>query len=216
MNVKINESWKRLLTDEFEKDYFQNLVSFVKDEYVNFEVYPPAKSVFRAFDETPFDAVRVVILGQDPYHGPSQANGLCFSVNRGVALPPSLKNIYKELASDLGCGHVPPDGELSVWALRGVLLLNSTLTVKSGLAASHAKRGWEIFTDKVVEVLSTKKQNLVFLLWGNYAQQKGKFIDESKHLVLKCAHPSPLSAHNGFFGCKHFSKANEYLGVEVF
>jgi len=208
--LKIEESWKKVLESESELEYFQTLTSFVKNEYRKEKVFPPAKDIFRAFDLCPFDQVKVVILGQDPYHGAGQANGLSFAVHTGVPLPPSLKNIFKEIESDLGVAPLK-DGDLSRWASQGVLLLNATLTVRASLPGSHQKVGWESFTDKAVQVLSEQKERLVFLLWGNYAKAKGKIIDRSKHLVLEAAHPSPFSAYNGFFGCKHFSKANEYL-----
>lgn len=208
--LKIEESWKMVLGSESEQKYFQTLTSFVKNEYKKEKVYPPPKDIFRAFDLCPYDQVKVVILGQDPYHGVGQANGLSFAVHTGIPLPPSLKNIFKEIESDIG---VKPfvDGDLSRWASQGVLLLNATLTVRASSPGSHQKVGWELFTDKAVQILSEQKEHLVFLLWGNYAKEKGKIIDRSKHLVLEAAHPSPFSAYNGFFGCKHFSKANEYL-----
>ena len=211
MEVKIETSWKKLLEDEFGKDYFEELVEFVKNEYKNSIIYPPAKFIFNAFELTPFDEVKVVILGQDPYHGPNQANGLAFSVNERISLPPSLQNIYKEIETDLGEKTKNAAGDLSNWAKQGVLLLNATLTVRSAMAGSHQNKGWEEFTDSVVRILSEKKKNLVFILWGNYAQRKGKVVDESNHLVIKSAHPSPLSAYNGFFGSRPFSKCNEYL-----
>lgn len=210
MEVKIHESWKKHLVEEFEKPYFKELAAFVKDEYTSKKVYPAPTNIFRAFELCPFEKVKVVILGQDPYHGVGQANGLCFSVGDGVPVPPSLQNIFKEMADDLG-GTMRTDGNLDHWARQGVLLLNATLTVAAGQAGSHQKKGWEEFTDVVIRVLSEQKSNLVFLLWGKYAQEKGKMIDEKKHLVLKAAHPSPFSAYAGFFGCKHFSKTNEYL-----
>ena len=210
MNVNIAPGWKECLQDEFEKDYFSNLVQFVKKEYTSNTVYPPGKHIFNAFDQCPFKDVKVVILGQDPYHEPGQAHGLCFSVNDGVQIPPSLINIYKEIQSDLGLTP-PSSGNLQRWATQGVLLLNATLTVRAHQAGSHQNKGWELFTDAVIHQLATNKEHLVFLLWGSYAQRKGEFIDKSKHLVLSSAHPSPLSAYRGFFGCKHFSKTNEYL-----
>ena len=206
MDVKIEPSWKELLDGEFEKDYFVKLTDFVKNEYEISAVYPPAKFIFRAFWETPFDKVKVVILGQDPYHGNGQANGLCFDVNEGLKLPPSLQNIYKEIKSDLGT-----NGNIHNWSKQGVLLLNSTLTVRANSPASHANQGWEIFTDKVIQLLADKKNNLVFILWGKYAQDKGKVIDDKKHFVIRSPHPSPFSAYSGFFGSKPFSKCNEYL-----
>ena len=208
--IRIDESWKARLSPEFDQPYFAELRRFVRDEYAAGAVYPPAAQIFRAFDECPFERVKVVILGQDPYHGPGQANGLCFAVGQDIPPPPSLQNIFKEIASDLR-QEAPRDPDLSRWARQGVLLLNATLTVRGGAAGSHQNRGWERFTDAAVRALSTERQGLVFMLWGNYARRKGANIDRAKHLVLECAHPSPLSAHNGFFGCKHFSKANTYL-----
>lgn len=210
MNVKIEESWKSRLQSEFSKPYFVDLVHFVKNEFATKKVFPPGPLIFSAFDKCTFDQVKVVVLGQDPYHGQGQANGLCFSVNDEVALPPSLINIFKEIHADLGLS-IPQKGNLEYWSRQGVLLLNSTLTVRGHQPGSHQNKGWEIFTDKVIEVLSDEKEGLVFLLWGAYAQQKGKNIDPSKHLVLKSAHPSPYSADRGFFGNKHFSLTNEYL-----
>lgn len=210
MNVKIADSWKSRLSREFNAPYFQELVAFVKKEYASGPVYPPGKDIFRAFDACSFEKTRVVILGQDPYHGPGQANGLCFSVFDGVPFPPSLLNIFKEIKNDLG-KPIPPSGDLGRWAEQGVLLLNATLTVRAKLAGSHQKKGWEQFTDAVIHQLAEEKEHLVFMLWGAYAQKKGQFIDQKKHLVLKAVHPSPLSAHRGFLGCKHFSKANAYL-----
>lgn len=210
MNVKIEQSWQNVLQDEFEKPYFKNLVSFVKDEYATQKVYPPGNQIFHAFEHCSFDKVKVVILGQDPYHGPNQANGLAFSVKDGVRVPPSLLNIFKEIKSDLG-KDLPATGNLERWAEQGVLLLNATLTVRAGDAGSHQKKGWEEFTDAVVRKINDLKENVVFMLWGAYAQKKGAFIDERKHLVLKAAHPSPFAADRGFFGSRHFSKANEYL-----
>lgn len=208
--IRIDESWKRLLASEFEQPYFAELRRFVRDEYETRAVYPPPAHIFRAFDECPFDKVKVVILGQDPYHRPGQANGLCFAVRSDLPAPPSLINIFKEIESDLGHA-VSRDPDLSRWARQGVLLLNATLTVREGQAGSHQNKGWEHFTDAVVRALSRERSGLVFMLWGSYARRKGATIDRAKHLVLECAHPSPLSAHNGFFGCKHFSKANDYL-----
>ena len=210
MNVRINEAWKKLLQPEFEKPYFTNLVEFVRSEYANHTVYPSGANIFRALDKCSPDDVKVVIIGQDPYHGEGQANGLCFSVNEGVMFPPSLRNIFKEIESDLGI-KVPTSGNLDRWAEQGVLLLNSTLTVRAHAAASHTGHGWEQFTDAVVAKLSEFKSGVVYLLWGNYAQKKGAVVDSSRNLVLKAAHPSPLSAYNGFFGCRHFSQANNYL-----
>jgi uracil-DNA glycosylase len=208
--VKIEPSWKEKLADEFAKPYFETLTSFVKDEYEKFTIFPPGGKIFNAFNSTPFDKVKVVILGQDPYHGPRQANGLSFSVSEGVPLPPSLQNIYKELKSDLGI-QVPATGDLERWAQQGVLMLNATLTVRQGAAGSHQGKGWEEFTDAVLRVLSQQREGLVFILWGAYAKRKGAYIDRTKHLVIESAHPSPLSATNGFFGSKPFSKANQYL-----
>ncbi|MDR2086733.1 MAG: uracil-DNA glycosylase [Dysgonamonadaceae bacterium] len=210
MNVKIEESWKTRLQPEFDKPYFETLTDFVRNEYATGTVYPPGGLIFNAFSQCPFDRVKVVIIGQDPYHEPGQAHGLCFSVNEGVAFPPSLQNIFTEIASDLGVPR-PSNGCLTRWATQGVLLLNATLTVRAHTAGSHQNKGWETFTDAVIHCLAEEKQHLVFILWGSYAQQKGAFIDPSKHLVLKSPHPSPLSAHRGFFGNKHFSKTNDYL-----
>ena len=211
MNVKIEESWKQVLADEFSSLYFKNLVAFVKEAYSKGIVYPPGKYIFEAFNRTPFDKVKVVILGQDPYHEPNQAHGLCFSVQKGVRLPPSLVNIYKELEDEFGTKFLDRDGDLSHWADQGVLLLNATLTVAAGNAGSHQGRGWEMFTDAVVSKLAEQRENLVFMLWGSYARRKGAVINRKRHLVLECAHPSPLSVYRGFFGCGHFKKANEYL-----
>lgn len=211
MDVKIENSWKSVLRDEFDKDYFVRLTEFVRDEYRTAEaVFPPGNKIFAAFDATPFDEVKVVILGQDPYHNYGQANGLCFSVGDSVQMPPSLVNIFKEVNSDTGA-PIPTSGDLTRWARQGVLLLNATLTVRAHQAASHQGRGWEQFTDAAVAALSARRENLVFLLWGNYAKRKGAVIDRSKHLVLESAHPSPLSAYHGFFGNHHFSRANAYL-----
>lgn len=211
MEVRIHPSWKRVLEDEFAKPYFGELAEFVKKEYAHEAVYPPPKFIFRAFDLCPFDKVKVVILGQDPYHGPRQANGLSFAVDEGTALPPSLQNIFKEIQSDLGKPLVHGSGDLTRWAKQGVLLLNATLTVKARIAGSHQGRGWEQFTDAVVRALNDEREHLVFILWGNYAKQKGAHIDRAKHLVIESAHPSPFSASNGFFGSKPFSKTNAYL-----
>jgi len=210
MEVKIEPSWKAVLDEEFGKDYFKTLTEFVKQEYTHGVVYPPPKNIFRAFDLTPFDKVKVVILGQDPYHGRGQANGLCFAVGEGVTLPPSLQNIYKEIQTDIGTAP-QKKGDLERWATQGVLLLNATLTVRANTAGSHQNKGWELFTDAVIKVLSDKKEHLVFILWGNYAKQKGAHIDRTKHLVLESAHPSPFAARSGFFGSKPFSKTNTYL-----
>lgn len=211
MNVRIDPSWKDVLEAEFEKEYFNRLTSFVREEYAGTTpIYPPARLIFNAFDHCPFDNVKVVIIGQDPYHGAGQANGLCFSVNKGVPFPPSLLNIFKEIENDLGT-PIPQDGDLTRWSDQGVLLLNATLTVRASQAGSHQKRGWEEFTDAVIRVLAERKENLVFILWGSYAQKKGAFIDRNRHLVLTSPHPSPLSAYQGFFGNRHFSTANKYL-----
>ena len=210
IDVKIHQSLLKVLKEEFSKPYFEKLTKFVRDEYSHQTIYPIGANIFRAFELCPFDQVKVVIIGQDPYHGPGQANGLCFSVNDKVALPPSLKNIYKEIESDLGV-KMPTSGNLDNWSRQGVLLLNATLTVRANQAGSHQKKGWEEFTDVVIKTISDRKEKVVFLLWGKYAQDKGKVIDVNKHLVLKTVHPSPLSAYNGFFGCKHFSQTNEYL-----
>ena len=210
MNVQIEESWKEALMPEFSKYYFIRLTDFVRKEYHETTVYPPGKLIFNAFNLCPFDKVKVVIIGQDPYHGPGQAHGLCFSVNDGIQPPPSLVNIFKEINSDLG-KPIPQSGNLTRWAEQGVLLLNATLTVRAHQAGSHQRRGWEEFTDAVIRKLAEEKSNLVFILWGAYAQKKGAFIDRNKHLVLTSVHPSPLSAHNGFFGNHHFSLANDYL-----
>ena len=211
MDVKIENSWKSVLRDQFDKDYFVRLTEFVREEYRTAEaVFPPGNKIFAAFDATPFDEVKVVILGQDPYHNYGQANGLCFSVGDSVQMPPSLVNIFKEVNSDTGA-PIPTSGDLTRWARQGVLLLNATLTVRAHQAASHQGRGWEQFTDAAVAALSARRENLVFLLWGNYAKRKGAVIDRSKHLVLESAHPSPLSAYHGFFGNHHFSRANAYL-----
>jgi len=210
MEVKIESSWKEKLQPEFEKDYFVKLVDFVKSEYATKTVYPPGGLMFNAFNQCPFDQVKVVILGQDPYHEPGQAHGLCFSVNDGVLFPPSLQNIFKEIETDLGI-KTPQTGNLLRWAQQGVLLLNATLTVRAHSAGSHQNKGWETFTDAVIHHIAEEKEHVVFILWGSYAQKKGEFINPNKHLVLKSPHPSPLSAHRGFFGNKHFSKTNDYL-----
>lgn len=210
MDVKIEESWKQRLADEFEKEYFVRLTDFVKSEYRQGAVFPPGPSMFNAFAHCPFDKVKVVILGQDPYHEPGQAHGLCFSVQDDVPFPPSLVNIFKEIQSDLG-KPIPATGNLTRWADQGVLLLNATLTVRAHQAGSHQNRGWETFTDAVIHRLAQERSHIVYLLWGAYAQRKGAFIDGKKNLVLKSAHPSPLSAYRGFFGNKHFSQANDYL-----
>jgi uracil-DNA glycosylase len=210
LDVKIALSWKSKLEQEFQKPYFDQLIQFVKQEYQTNTIYPPGKEIFKAFDCSDFDLIKVVIIGQDPYHGPGQANGLCFSVQEGVTMPPSLKNIFKEIQNDLG-KPIPKNGDLERWARQGVLLLNATLTVRASSPGSHQNKGWETFTDAVIKQISDQKSNIVFLLWGAYAQKKGEIIDRNNHLVLMSAHPSPFSADRGFFGCKHFSKANEYL-----
>lgn len=212
MDVKIEQSWKEKLADEFEKPYFKALADFVRHEYETCRVYPPGRYIFNAFWHCPFDRVKVVLLGQDPYHEPGQAHGLCFSVQDGVPYPPSLVNIFKEMAADLG-KPMPASGNLLRWADQGVLLLNATLTVRAHQAGSHQNKGWETFTDAVVHRLAESRCHLVYMLWGAYAQKKGAFIDASRNLVLKSAHPSPLSASRGFFGNRHFSKANEYLSA---
>ncbi len=210
MDVKIEDSWKKVLGEEFEKPYFAQLTEFVRGEYSTGTIYPPAKLIFNAFDHCPFDKVKVVIIGQDPYHGAGQANGLCFSVNKGIAMPPSLVNIFKEIAADTG-KPIPTDGDLTRWSDQGVLLLNATLTVRAGNAGSHQRRGWEEFTDAAIRTLAEKRENIVFILWGSYAQRKGAFIDRGKHLVLTSPHPSPLSAYAGFFGNHHFTLTNDFL-----
>lgn len=210
MEVRIEESWKQVLQSEFDKPYFADLVQFVKTAYAKGKIYPPAPLIFNAFDQCPFDDVKVVIIGQDPYHGPGQAHGLCFSVNDGVAFPPSLINIFKEIERDLNIA-LPTSGNLTRWANQGVLLLNATLTVQAHQAGSHQGKGWETFTDAVIKTLAEQKTDLVFMLWGSYAQRKGAYIDSQKHLVLKTVHPSPLSAYRGFIGCGHFSAANGFL-----
>ena len=211
--VKIGGGWKEKLHEEFEKPYFKELTGFVRDEYKTKTVFPNPKNIFRAFDLTPFDDVKVVILGQDPYHGAGQANGLCFAVNDGVRPPPSLQNIFKELESDLG-HPVSHDTDLTRWAKQGVLLLNATLTVRASQAGSHQGKGWEQFTDAAIKKLNDERVGLVFILWGNYARAKGAHIDRKKHFVIESAHPSPFSAHSGFFGSKPFSKTNAYLEKE--
>jgi len=210
MDIKIATSWKSRLDEEFDKPYFKSLITFVKSEYKTTTVYPPGKEIFRAFDACAFDDVKVVIIGQDPYHGPGQANGLCFSVREDVRMPPSLVNIFKEINNDMG-KPIPKNGDLGRWVEQGVLLLNATLTVRASAPGSHQNKGWETFTDAVIKTISDEKENVVFLLWGAYAQKKGEVIDRNKHMVLMSAHPSPFSADRGFFGCKHFSKANDYL-----
>lgn len=218
MEVRINSSWQKHLAGEFEKSYFVELAAFVKKEYLEGKVYPAPKNIFRALDLCPFEKVKVVILGQDPYHGERQANGLAFAVDENVKLPPSLQNIFKEIENDIGSTSVREGqvftknyGDLSRWAKQGVLLLNATLTVRAHVAGSHQEHGWEAFTDAAIRALSDEREHLVFMLWGNYAKAKGAHIDRNKHLVLEAPHPSPFSVHSGFFGCKHFSRANEYL-----
>jgi uracil-DNA glycosylase len=211
MEVKIEDSWKSRLKGEFEKDYFQKLTQFVKDEYKEGTVYPAPKNIFRAFELCPFEKVEVVILGQDPYHGAHQANGLSFAVEKGIPNPPSLQNIFKEIEKEFDEPVKTTDGDLSRWATQGVLLLNATLTVRAHSAGSHQSRGWEEFTDAVIKELSENREHLVFMLWGNYARAKGAHIHRNRHLVLESAHPSPFSAHSGFFGNNHFKKANDYL-----
>jgi uracil-DNA glycosylase len=210
MDVKIEESWKSKLKDEFDKEYFIQLVEFVKNEYKKHTIYPPGPKIFNAFDHCSFDDLKVVILGQDPYHGPNQAHGLCFSVNEGVPFPPSLINIFKEVQNDMDV-PVPTSGNLERWADQGILLLNATLTVRAHQAGSHQNKGWEQFTDAVIHKIADEKENIVFLLWGAYAQKKAAFVDREKHLILDSVHPSPLSARRGFFGNHHFSKTNQYL-----
>lgn len=210
MNVSIDPSWKSVLDNEFQKKYFLELTSFVKQEYSSSVVYPPARLIFNAFNLTPFSKVKVVILGQDPYHGPKQAHGLAFSVPDGVNAPPSLQNIFQELKNDLNI-NPPKSPDLTRWAKQGVFLLNSVLTVRARKPGSHANKGWEVYTNNVIQILSTEKTNLVFLLWGNYARAKKSLIDKDRHLILEAPHPSPYSADMGFFGCRHFSKTNNYL-----
>ena len=210
MDVKIAPSWRLRLEEEFSKPYFTQLIDFVRTEYKTHVVYPPGKEIFRSFDVCDFDQVKVVIIGQDPYHGPGQANGLCFSVRDGIRMPPSLVNIFKEIKGDLG-KPIPSSGDLERWASQGVLLLNATLTVRDSTPGSHQNKGWETFTDAVIKKISDEKENVVFLLWGAYAQKKGEVINRQKHLVLLSPHPSPFSADRGFFGNKHFSKTNDYL-----
>ncbi len=206
----IEEGWKSVLMDQFQSLYFKTLKEFLVEEKKKYTLYPPGRLIFNAFQRTPFNRVKVVILGQDPYHGKGQAHGLCFSVPQGIPKPPSLVNIFKELQSDLGT-PIPEHGNLEKWADQGVLLINATLTVRDSQAGSHQNRGWETFTNRVIEIVSQEKNGVVFLLWGRYAQAKESLIDGNRHLVLKAAHPSPLSAYNGFFGCRHFSKTNDYL-----
>lgn len=210
MNVRIAEDWQQVLQPEFDKPYFEQLVEFVREEYASQQVFPQGGNIFRAFDKCPLDKLKVVIIGQDPYHGEGQANGLCFSVNDGVPFPPSLQNIFKEVSSDMGV-PIPQSGNLDRWAEQGVLLLNAVLTVRAHEAASHTGRGWEKFTDAVVRAIAEKKQGVVYMLWGSYAQKKGAIADPTKNLILKAVHPSPLSVYRGFFGSRHFSQANAYL-----
>ena len=210
MEVKIAQDWKEILAPEFEKPYFEELTRFVKDEYATRRIYPRGSNIFRAFDKCPFERLKVVIIGQDPYHGPGQAHGLCFSVADGVPFPPSLQNIFKEVHADTGA-EIPLSGNLDRWAEQGVLLLNAVLTVREHEAASHAGRGWEIFTDAVVRAVVERKEGVVYMLWGSYAQRKGAIADPLRNLILKAVHPSPLSAYRGFLGCRHFSQANAYL-----
>ena len=210
MDVRIEHGWKSKLQTEFDKEYFVKMADFIREEYRTGTVYPPGSHIFQAFDLCPFDKVKAVIIGQDPYHGPGQAHGLCFSVKDGIEFPPSLINIFREIESDLGI-PMPESGDLTRWATQGVLLLNATLTVRARQAGSHQAKGWEEFTDHAIRVLSHEKKNLVFFLWGAYAQRKGESIDRSDHLVLESVHPSPLSASRGFFGNRHFSRCNEYL-----
>ncbi|UFX83136.1 uracil-DNA glycosylase [Candidatus Absconditicoccus praedator] len=210
VNPKIEKSWFSALKDEFQKDYFIDLKQFLIKEKQNHEVYPPGEKIFSAFDKCPYDKLKVVIIGQDPYHGPDQANGLAFSVNEGISRPPSLQNIYKEIQNDLGI-EMGSSGDLGKWAEQGILLLNTTLTVRKGQAGSHKGQGWEEFTDSVIKTISENKSGIIFLLWGNYAKEKNSLIDKNKHYILEAAHPSPFSANRGFFGCKHFSRVNEIL-----
>ena len=216
MQVNIEQSWQQQLQGEFDKPYFSKLVGFVKQEYARYTVYPPGKLIFNAFNQCPFDKVKVVLIGQDPYHEPGQAHGLCFSVNDGVPFPPSLGNIFKEIQDNIGT-PIPTSGNLTRWAQQGVLLLNATLTVREHQAGSHQRQGWEEFTDAVIRILSEKREHLVFILWGSYAQSKSYLINGNRHCILRSAHPSPLSAYRGFFGNHHFSLANQYLrtnGIE--
>ena len=210
MEVKIAQDWKEILSPEFEKPYFEELTRFVRDEYASHRIYPRGSNIFRAFDKCPFERLKVVIIGQDPYHGPGQAHGLCFSVAEGVPFPPSLQNIFKEVHADTGA-EIPLSGNLDRWAEQGVLLLNAVLTVREHEAASHAGRGWETFTDAVVRAVAERKEGVVYMLWGSYAQRKGAIADPSRNLILKAVHPSPLSAYRGFLGCRHFSQSNAYL-----
>lgn len=211
MRIRIEESWNKALSEEFDKPYFKDLTAFVREEYTSYKVFPPAKLIFNAFDSCPFNQVKVVIIGQDPYHGYGQAHGLCFSVGEEVKMPPSLINIYKELKTDLGV-PLPETGSLVRWARQGVLLLNATLTVRASSPGSHQNKGWEEFTDAVIRIISEEKQNVVFILWGAYAQKKGEIINRDQHKIIESAHPSPFAAHRGFFGSKPFSQTNAYLG----
>ena len=211
MKINIEPSWQKILEAYFQTNEWKTLADFVRQEYLNKTIYPHPKNLFNAFNSTPFDKVKVIIIGQDPYHNPGEAHGLCFSVQPGVKVPPSLQNIYKEIESDLKIKKDFSQGTLTNWAKQGVLLMNAVLTVRKNQAGSHANQGWEKFTDEAIKQLSDEKENLVFLLWGNYAKQKGQIINRSKHLVLESTHPSPFSAHNGFFGCQHFSQTNKYL-----
>ena len=213
MNVRIADDWREILQAEFDKPYFTTLTDFVREEYASHQVFPRGSNIFRAFDKCPFEKLKVVIIGQDPYHGEGQANGLCFSVNDGVPFPPSLKNIFTEVSSDIGV-PVPTSGNLDRWAEQGVLLLNAVLTVRAHEPASHASRGWEQFTDAVVRAIAERKQGVVYMLWGGYAQRKGAIVDTSRNLILKAVHPSPLSVYRGFFGSRHFSQANAYLAEQ--
>lgn len=210
MNVRIAEDWKAVIGEEFEKPYFADLVGFVREEYATRRIFPQGRNIFRAFDKCSFDNLKVVIIGQDPYHGEGQANGLCFSVGDGVPFPPSLQNIFKEVHDDMGT-PIPQSGNLDRWAEQGVLLLNSVLTVRAHEAASHAGHGWEQFTDAVVRAINLHKENIVYMLWGSYAQRKGSIADPARNCILRAVHPSPLSVYRGFFGCRHFSQANAYL-----
>jgi uracil-DNA glycosylase len=213
MDVKIEPTWKAVLEEEFGKSYFSELTATVREAYLHKTIYPSPPFIFNAFELCPLDQVKVVIIGQDPYHGPDQAHGLCFSVPEGVRIPPSLRNIYKEIQDDIGC-DLPESGNLERWAKQGVLLLNATLTVEAGNAGSHQGLGWETFTDAVIKTISDQKEHVVFLLWGSYARSKATLIDRSKHLILEAPHPSPLSAYRGFLGCKHFSQTNAYLAKQ--
>lgn len=210
VKASIEESWKAVLAEQFNSPYFKELKTFLLFEKKKYVVYPPGKEIFAAFNSTPFNSVKVVIIGQDPYHGPQQAHGLCFSVRKGIKAPPSLQNIFKELSNDIGL-EIPKHGDLTAWSKQGVLLLNATLTVRARLAGSHQNKGWELFTDSVIKAVSEQREKVVFILWGSYAKNKAQLIDANKHCILKAAHPSPYSADNGFFGCKHFSKVNDYL-----